>query len=372
MNILIAPFVGVFVFLLSINAAVGRDIPEFTPNVVDLANALSLNDIEEVNQALAQVRARADIWGAVFIVPNLDGESIESLSERAFRKWKLGARKKDNGLLLVLSISERRSRFEVGYGLEGEITDLYSMRALEKVLRPQMKKGEIRTAIISSFNYLAGIRSKNPYFKKDPIASAVDRSWYEDPKVQRGLVALLVFYLLVWICRPIAQLMSLLLARRLAAKYRHYRIEQDAALNNGKFSLTFIFFGERFSKVPLLIFLSINPGVFIYLFSMFDEIAYAVILMALIATIVIFLTVKIKKYWSAKTYQLALAKARRNSAGVSSLGAGTPSHSSSGSSGSHNTSGSTASTNGSSASSSESPSSSGGGRSGGGGASSGW
>ncbi len=54
------------------------------------------------------------------------------MAERTFKKWKLGEAKKDNGVLLLLAMTDRKSRFEVGYGLEGELTDALTRRTLDE------------------------------------------------------------------------------------------------------------------------------------------------------------------------------------------------------------------------------------------------
>ncbi len=99
-------------------------IPNYTPNVVDPHHYLKSHQIIEINSQLEIIRNKADIWGAVYLVKDLGDETIEDQAAKAFRKWKLGAIKKDNGLLLVLAMNNRKSRFEVGYGLEGDLPDI--------------------------------------------------------------------------------------------------------------------------------------------------------------------------------------------------------------------------------------------------------
>jgi uncharacterized protein len=359
--ILMRMFTAVFL-LMVVPRSFGVEIPSYVPNVVDTAGVLSPADTQKINMALEQVRASADIWGAVFIVPSLDGESIEAVAERAFKKWEFGAKGKDNGLLLVLSTGDRQSRFEVGYGLEGEITDIHAMRALEKILRPYMRKGDVPTAVISSFNYLAGIRRKSSGLMNDPISAAVDAAWYQDKDVQRGLAALAIFLALLWFFRPFLLLALMRRARALENSHRDYKISGDAALNNGVVSIRFLLFGGKKSgMIPMKMFLSVNPGVFIYLLAMFEPYFFVGILVVLLLIFAAIFHVKMKKYRSGIDYQLAVAAERRAAEQSSSSGSGSSSRSTGSSSRSS-----------SSRSSSGSSSSSGGGRSGGGGASSGW
>ena len=74
---------------------------------------------------------------------------------RRSRKWELGQAGEDNGLLLVLVMEDRKSRFEVGYGLEGSITDVHARRALDDYLAPRMRAGDPAGAIVDAFDYLS-------------------------------------------------------------------------------------------------------------------------------------------------------------------------------------------------------------------------
>ena len=135
--------------------AQANDVPVFTPNVVDETGTLSQDDKAAINAAIQTIRQRAGIWGAVLIVERLQGDTIESLAVNALNTWGLGQRGVDNGLLLVLALKDRKSRFEVGYGLEGVITDAVARRALDDELAPRMRQGQFKDAIIASFYSLA-------------------------------------------------------------------------------------------------------------------------------------------------------------------------------------------------------------------------
>jgi uncharacterized protein len=77
----------------------------------------------------------------VWIVSSLQGEPIESVSIRATDAWKLGTSKDDRGALLLIAVEDRRSRLEVGQGLEGDITDLQSNRIVDGTLRNAFRDG---------------------------------------------------------------------------------------------------------------------------------------------------------------------------------------------------------------------------------------
>lgn len=77
----------------------------------------------------------------IYIFPTVGGESIEDFTIRCVEKWKVGQKKYDNGLVLFVFIQERKVRVEVGYGLEGTITDAVSRRVIEEQIGPHFRNG---------------------------------------------------------------------------------------------------------------------------------------------------------------------------------------------------------------------------------------
>ena len=172
-------------------------IPEFTPNIVDPGNVLDAAGKEAVNAAIQRVRDESKVWGAVYIVGSLGDESIEELAVRAFEKWQLGQAGVDNGLLLVLAMQDRKSRFEVGYGLEGTITDVAALHALDAYLAPKMRTGDTAGAIVDAFGYLSRLVAQDPVAVEE-LATVVDQT--ED--WSRGLRAWVAFLIPVWLGAP--------------------------------------------------------------------------------------------------------------------------------------------------------------------------
>jgi len=82
----------------------------------------------------------------VLTVPSLDGESIEGFATRVFDEWKLGQVDQDNGVLLIVAPSDRRMRIEVGYGLEGTLTDLQAARIIRDRMTPPSAMAGMTTA----------------------------------------------------------------------------------------------------------------------------------------------------------------------------------------------------------------------------------
>jgi uncharacterized protein len=75
----------------------------------------------------------------VLIIPSLMGEDIEGYAVRAFKEWQPGQKGRDNGVLLVIAVEDRRMRIEVGYGLEGALTDLESNQIIRNEIAPRFR-----------------------------------------------------------------------------------------------------------------------------------------------------------------------------------------------------------------------------------------
>jgi uncharacterized protein len=88
----------------------------------------------------------------ILIIPTLEGEPIEDFSIRVADKWKIGQKGLDNGAILLIAKNDRKLRIEVGYGLEGKLTDLTSGRIIQQVIVPQFRAGNFDQGVINGVN----------------------------------------------------------------------------------------------------------------------------------------------------------------------------------------------------------------------------
>ena len=119
------------------------DVPPLTGRVVDLAHVLPGEDREQLSDRLKAHEEKTGNQVAVLILPSLEGEPLEEYSHRVATTWKLGRKGTDNGVLLLIALKERKLRIEVGYGLEGTLTDLRSARIIRSEIVPRFKAGNI-------------------------------------------------------------------------------------------------------------------------------------------------------------------------------------------------------------------------------------
>lgn len=130
------------------------DVPELKAHVNDLAGLLSANEVAALESKLSTHETATGQQFALLVVPTLDGDAIEDFSMRVVEKWKLGDAKVDNGLLLTIAQSDRKLRIEVGYGLEGVITDAFSSGVIREVLTPAFRKATYAEGINAAFDLL--------------------------------------------------------------------------------------------------------------------------------------------------------------------------------------------------------------------------
>jgi uncharacterized protein len=117
-------------------------VPPLSGRVVDQTGTLAAGDIASLTQTLKDLETRKGSQIAVLIVPTTDGEAIEQFSLRVAEAWKIGRKKVDDGALLVIAKNDRRLRIEVGYGLEGALTDATTKRIIDEDITPKFKSGD--------------------------------------------------------------------------------------------------------------------------------------------------------------------------------------------------------------------------------------
>ena len=141
--IAIAPRLAVAVAgMLVASLAFAADVPYLTGRVVDEAGILSSSAKEKISQLSAAREQATGDQIAVLTMKSLDGESIEGFATKVFEAWKLGKKGQDNGVLVIVAPSERKMRIEVGYGLEGSLTDAAAARIVREAMTPKFKGGD--------------------------------------------------------------------------------------------------------------------------------------------------------------------------------------------------------------------------------------
>jgi uncharacterized protein len=137
----------VFVALFASPVSAQVKIPELEQRVSDFTNTLSFQEWKSLEQMLKSFEDSTSTQIAVLMIGSLDGESIEDYASKVFEGNKIGQAHKDNGVLLVVAKDDRKMKIEVGYGLEGVLTDALSSEIIRNDIAPHFRDG----------NYFAGL-----------------------------------------------------------------------------------------------------------------------------------------------------------------------------------------------------------------------
>lgn len=158
----------ILILILPCFAFAQRSIPEHGGIWVhDEARVLSAETVRYLEHQLQAHRDSTSNQIAVYIIPSLDGEDIDDYANRVFSKWQLGQKGKDNGVLLLVELQEKRVRIEVGYGLEGVLTDLMSSRINRNEIAPRFRTGDYDGGIRAGVSAIIQV-IRGEYVNEDP------------------------------------------------------------------------------------------------------------------------------------------------------------------------------------------------------------
>jgi uncharacterized protein len=148
----------ILLLLLAISPAVAAvDYPQLTGYVTDDANMIDPNYEAKITELARKIEGATTVEIAVVTVRSLEGESKETYAVKLFEEAGIGKKDKDNGLLILVAKQERKYRFEVGYGLEGVITDSMKVNIGDRIITPNFKRGEYGRGIYESMLVIEGL-----------------------------------------------------------------------------------------------------------------------------------------------------------------------------------------------------------------------
>jgi uncharacterized protein len=161
--------------LLWLAPAFAQDVPvpPLRTRVTDLTATLSAEQAAQLERKLAEFEARKGSQIAVLIVPTTRPEAIEQYSIRVVEAWKLGRKGVDDGALLLVAKDDRELRIEVGYGLEGALSDLVSNRIVEDIIVPRFRQGDFYGGIQAGVDAMIRVVDGEPL----PEPAPRGRTW---------------------------------------------------------------------------------------------------------------------------------------------------------------------------------------------------
>ena len=133
--------------LVTTSAVLALEVPYVSGRVNDQANLLDEGFEAQLEDRLRLLEEETGAQVAVLTISTLEGDPIEDFSMRVVETWKLGREDADNGVLILISRDERRMRIEVGYGLEGALTDAQSGRIIDHLMAPRFREGDFNGGV---------------------------------------------------------------------------------------------------------------------------------------------------------------------------------------------------------------------------------
>ena len=174
-------------------AALAGNYPALTGRIVDQANIIPAATRNTIEPKLAALEAKSGIQLVVATITSLDGQEIEPYANELFRAWKLGEKDKNNGVLLLVAPNEHRVRIEVGYGLEGTLTDALSKVIITNAMTPRFKTGDFGGGIARGVDDIITVLTTDFAEWQQRPSLRLDNTQASDP-TNRILIALLIVF----------------------------------------------------------------------------------------------------------------------------------------------------------------------------------
>jgi uncharacterized protein len=144
-------------FILHIPQLLARDVPALKARVNDYAHILSSYTGKQLEGILRDLEQTDSTQIVVLTISSLEGEVLEEFSIKVAEEWKIGQKGFDNGAILLIAKKDREMRIEVGYGLEGSLTDLMAGRIIRNVIVPQFRAGNFDQGVLDGVQAMIGV-----------------------------------------------------------------------------------------------------------------------------------------------------------------------------------------------------------------------
>lgn len=178
-------------------ASAAPKFPALSGRVVDEANILSPATEEELSAQSAALEAKTGAQFVVVTLASLQDYPIEDFGYQLGRAWGIGAKGKDDGILLIIAPNDRKVRVEVGYGLEGVITDAFSNLVLQRQVLPRFRTGDFEGGVKGGAQALIAQIAADPERQKAALADASQAAKAKSGLDPESLIWLII--ILFWI-----------------------------------------------------------------------------------------------------------------------------------------------------------------------------
>lgn len=155
-------------------------VPPLSAQVVDTTGTLNSTQQSALIEQLQAFETAKGSQIAVLLVQTTQPETIEQYALRVAESWKIGRRDVDDGAILVVALQDRTVRIEVGYGLEGALTDIAAKRIIDNVIIPQFRQGRVPEGVQAGVTAMMGVIEGEPLPAPAPRQSKVESNVIEE------------------------------------------------------------------------------------------------------------------------------------------------------------------------------------------------
>jgi uncharacterized protein len=192
-------------FVLAVQPATAAPtFPALTGRVVDDAHILSPQTQAELTQELAGLEQKTSRQLIVVTVPSLQGYDIADYGYQLGRAWGVGQKQTNNGALFIVAPNDRKVRVEVGYGLEGVLTDAISSVILQREVLPRFRQKDVEGGVVAGTRALVEQLSLDTSTAEQRAAAAEQQQAQQQTYARRGghgnpLAGAIVFFVIIWV-----------------------------------------------------------------------------------------------------------------------------------------------------------------------------
>ncbi len=153
---------SIFLTLLFLTVPLSGKIPEPSGFLNDYAGVFTLQQKQGIENLLSEIEKKTDVEIAIAVIQSLEGRNLEEFSNELFNTWGVGKKNKDNGVLILVSMEDRKIRIEVGYGLESILTDGRCGLIIRNIIVPRFREKKYYDGILKAIEQINGLISGSP------------------------------------------------------------------------------------------------------------------------------------------------------------------------------------------------------------------
>lgn len=166
--------------------------------VSDFANVMNPADCAATEKLLTELEQKSGAQVSVVTLKSLEGGQIDDFASRLFVRWGIGQKSKNNGLLLIAAIEDRKVRIETGYGFEGVLTDAAAGRLIDQIIRPAFRAGDYSGGLRKGAEALASVAASASGVELTGIQNQnISSSSRQQDRNGGGLIQLIFFIVIL-------------------------------------------------------------------------------------------------------------------------------------------------------------------------------